>query len=413
MALSPGFRIDAIAFLAALAIALGVVLLSDSSSDAADGYRPPKIDQTRLVLRLPDLPPGYGNGYLGEGRGDDGLLCEAFSRSSDKPDPVAEFARMYRAKGCIAAYVSRFTIPGQEPVAPVVFSGAMALGSVAAATDAWDLVPTMLGRLLRGGPPRAVESSARVGAQTRLFHTTQARYPYLIRGKQRGSFLAWRSGSTVAVVVAVGASVATNDRVAAELAALQQAHIRKPTPYTQAERSDAEVGLDDPAIDIPVYWLGPVFRPGGDLPSNRLYESGFLGKPIPEETGKFFAEGPYPPLEVDYENIRLATWTPQTWHVFAGSKTAKAITSWKCTRTRTVNIPGGSATIFGGYKEDYRRCPRKPPAAFTAWVDIAGLKIVVNPPPAPDFIETVNPYGTFEGMEAIVGALRERPKPQY
>ena len=29
----------------------------------------------------------------------DGLFCEAFSRSSDKPDPVAEFARMYRAKG--------------------------------------------------------------------------------------------------------------------------------------------------------------------------------------------------------------------------------------------------------------------------------------------------------------------------
>lgn len=413
MTLLPGFRIGAVGFLAALAVALGVVLLSDSSSDAADGYRPPKIDQSRLVLRLPDLPPGYGNGYLGEGRGSDGLFCEAFSRSSDKPDPVAEFARMYRAKGCIAAYVSRFTIPGQEPVAPVVFSGVMALGSAAAAADAWHLVPTMLGRVLRGGPPRAVETSARVGAQTRLFHTTQARYPYLIRGKQKASFLAWRSGSTVAVVVAMGASVATNDRVVAELAPLQQAHIRKPTRYTKAERFDADVGLDDPAIDIPVYWLGRVFEPGGGLPSNALYTSGFLGEPIPEETGKSFAEGPYPPLEVDYENIRLATWTPQTWHVFAGSKTGKAITSWKCTRTRTVPIAGGSATIFGGYKKNYARCPKKAPRAFTAWVDVAGVKIVVNPPPAPDFIETVNPYGSFEGMEAIVGALRERPKPLY
>lgn len=413
MTLLPGFRVGAVAFLAALAVALGVVLLSDSSSDAADGYRPPKFDQSRLVLRLPDLPTGYGNGYLGEGRGGDGLLCEAFSRSSDKPDPVAEFARMYRAKGCIAAYVSRFTIPGQEPAAPVVFSGAMALGTAAAAVDAWHLVPTMLGRLLRGGPPREVETSARVGAQTRLFHTAQAWYPYLIRGKQKASFLAWRSGSTVAVVVATGASVATNDRVVAELAPLQQAHIRRPTPYTKVERSDAEVGLDDPAIDIPVYWLGRVFRPGGDLPSNTLYASGFLGEPIPEETGESFSEGPYPPLEADYENIRLATWTPPTWHIFARSKTGKAITSWKCTKTRTVTIPGGIATIFGGYKEDYARCPKKAPRAFTAWVDVAGVKIVVNPPPAPDFIETVNPYGSFEGMEAIVGALRERPKPQY
>lgn len=63
-----------------------------------------------MVLRLPDLPPGYGNGYLGEGLRDDGLFCEAFSRSSDRPDPVARFARTYRAKGCIAAYISRFTI---------------------------------------------------------------------------------------------------------------------------------------------------------------------------------------------------------------------------------------------------------------------------------------------------------------
>jgi hypothetical protein len=412
MALSPGFRISAIAFLAALAVALGVVLLSDSSSDAADGYRPPGIDQSRLVLRLPDLPVGYGNGYLGEGRRDDGLFCEAFSRSSDKPDPVAGFARMYRAKGCIAAYASRFTIAGQEPVAPVVFSGAMALGNAAAAVDAWHLVPTMLGRVLGGSPPREAKTSAEVGAQTRLFHTTQARYPYLIRGKQRASFLAWRSGSTVAVVVAMGASVATNDRVVADLAPRQQAHILKPTPYTAAERFDGEVGLDDPAIDIPVYWLGRTFRPGGGLPSNKLFRSGF-GEPIPEETGKLFAEGPYPPLEVDYENIRLAIWTPQTWHVFAGSKTSKAITSWKCTRTRTVPIADGSATIYGGYKEDYARCPKKTPRAFTAWVDVAGVKIVVNPPPAPDFIETVNPYGSFEGMEAIVGALRERPKPLY
>lgn len=412
MALLPGFRIGAIAFLAALAVALGVVLLSDSASDAADGYRPPKIDQSRLVLRLPDLPAGYGNGYLGEGSRADGLFCQAFSRSSDKPDPVAEFARMYRAKGCIAAYASRFTIPGQEPFAPVVFSGAMALGSPAAAVDAWHLVPTMLGRLLRGGPPREVETSARVGAQTRLFHTAQARYPYLIRGEQKASFLAWRSGSTVAVVVAMGASVATNDRVVAELAPLQQAHILEPTPYTAAERFDGEVGLDDPAIDIPVYWLGRTFKPGGGLPPNKLFRSGF-GEPIPEETGKFIAEGTYPPLEVDYENIRLATWTPQTWRIFADSMTAKAITSWKCTRTRTVPIAGGGATIFGGYKKDYARCPKKAPRAFTAWVDVAGLKIVVNPPPAPDFIETVNPYGSFEGMEAIVGALRERPKPLY
>jgi hypothetical protein len=41
------------------------------------------------------------------------------------------------------------------------------------------------------------------------------------------------------------------------------------------------------------------------------------------------------------------------------------------------------------------------------------VKVVVNAPPAPDFIETVNPYGSFKGMEAIVCSLRLRPKPAY
>jgi hypothetical protein len=402
--------------LAVIAVAAIYTLLSGSSDDAdgAGGYRPPKFDQSRLVLRLPDLPPGFGNGYLGEGRGSDGLLCEAFSDPSAQHGAMVGFVRMYRPRGCIAAYDSRYEIPGEQPVAPVVFSGVLALGSAAAAEDAWDLVPTMLGRAVIGGPPREVETSLRVGARTRLFHTARAWFPYLLRGKHKASLLAWRSGNTIAAVVAMGDSVATNDRVVAELAPRQQAHILEPTPYTAAERSDAEVGLDDPAIDIPVYWLGRTFRPGGDLPPNRLFRSGFSGEALPEEpVGMGSAEAPQPPLAVDYSTIWLDTWTPETWQVFADSRTAKAITSWKCTRTRTVTIPGGSATIFGGYKKNYARCPKKAPQAFTAWVDVGGVKIVVNSPPAPDFIETVNPYGSFKGMEAIVAGLKERPKPGY
>ncbi|MDX6625000.1 MAG: hypothetical protein QOE75_2932 [Solirubrobacterales bacterium] len=413
MAASPGFRIGATALLAALAAVLGVVLLTSSWSDAADRYKPPRVDQSQMLLRLPDLPPGYGNGYLGEGRGGDGLLCTEFSEPEAQHGPLVEFVRRYRPRGCIAAYGSRFTIPEQEEVAPAVFSGVTALGSAAAAKDAWRLIPAMLGRVLTGVPPKKVATDLRVGSRTQLFHTGRAWYPYALRGLHKASFLAWRSGSTVAVVVAMGGSVATNDRAVAELAPRQQEHILGPTPYTKAERSDAEVGLDDPAIDLPVYWLGRVFEPGGGLPSTELYESGYRGKPIPEETSGGFAEGPYAPLQANYGSIRLATWTPQTWRVFAGSKTGRAITSWKCTQTRTVPIPGGSAKIFGGYKKNYARCPKKVPQAFTAWVDVAGVKITVNAPPAPDFIETVNPYGSFAGMEAIVSALVERPKPVY
>lgn len=412
MAGSSGFRIGAIALLGVLAVALGVVLLNDSPSEAAGGYRPPKADQSEMVLRRTDLPPGFGNGYLGEGRGDDGLLCEAFSDPSAQHGAMVEFVRRYRPKGCIAAYSSQYEIPGAQPLAPVVFSGVLALGSHAAAGNAWNLVPTMLGRAVFGGPPRKVETSVRVGAQTRLFHTSQAWFPYLIRGKHKASLLAWRSGKTVAVVVAMGGSLATNDRVVAELAPRQQAHILEPTPYTAAERSDGEVGLDNPAIELPVYWLGRNFRPGHGLPTNRLFRSYYSGKPLPETDGDI-SEKPYGPLGIAYENIWLDTWTPATWSVFADSRTGRAITSWKCTRKRAITISGGTATIFAGFKENFRRCPDEQRKVFTAWVDLGEVRIVVNSPPAWDFIETVNPYGSFEGMEAIINSLRLRPKPTY
>jgi len=416
MAASTRFRIGATALLAALVGALGVVLLTGPSSDAAVRYQPPKVDQSRMLLRLPDLPVGYGNGYLGEGLGSDGLLCRAFSHDADQAGPVAEFARAYRPRGCIAAYQSRFTIPGQEPVAAAVFSGVMALGSAAATEQAWDLVPTMLARVLTGAPPQEVETSLRVGSRTRLFHTARAWYPYALRGKHKASLLAWRSGNTVAVVVAMGGAVATNDRVVAELAPRQQAHIHKPTPYTAAERSDAEVGLDDPAIDIPVYWLGRTFRPGGGLATNRLFSAYFQSEPRPEEKigeGSLgFAEAPSGLLTIGYSNFQLATWTPATWHVFTESKASRVVTGWKCTRTRTMSLPDRSATIFAGYAKNFGTCPTKPPNRYTAWVEIGGVKIVVNPPLMGDGLFNT-PYSSFEGMEAIVRSLKLRPPPVY
>jgi len=411
MGTSSGFRIGAVALVTVIAVALGIVLLDGSSSDAAGRYHPPKVDQSEMVLRLTDLPPGFGNGYLGEGNWDDGLVCEAFSEPSAQHGAMVGFVRKYRPRGCIAAYDKRYEIPGEQSVAPVVFSGVLALGSPAAVQDAWGLVPTMLGGAVFGSP-RKVKTSVEVGARTRLFHTARAWWPYLIRGKHKASLLAWRSGNTVAVVAAMGGSVATNDRFAAELARRQQAHILGPTPYTGAERFDGEVGLDDPAIDLPVYWLGRNFRPGHGLPDNRLFRSYYSGEPLPETDGEV-AEKPYGPLSVAYENIWLDTWTPATWNVFADSRTGRAITSWKCTRARTIPLAEGTATIFAGYKENFGRCPNEKRKVFTAWVDLGEVRIVVNSPPAPDFIETVNPYGSLEGMEAIVRGLRLRPKPAY
>jgi hypothetical protein len=370
----------------------------------------PVPDQSRMLLRLGDLPLGYLNFELQEEQGDE-VFCSPLTHPDDTPPRMARFILRYHPRGCIGAYGRLYSLPGEEPGPLATGTGVLALGSDRAADAGWAVVPEILGRLLGDRPPKEVEAKERVGRATRLFH---ARFKDQASGTRSHlgsvtSFLVWRSGNTLAVIEVFGTEVAANDRVAAALARLQQARIERSGRYTRSERFDGEVPLDDPALDLPVYWLGRNFRPGGGLPDNRLFDSGFSGR-ASEETVRPFREGPGSPLFIRYENIRLATWTPATWGVFARSETAAAITSWRCTKTRVVALPGGEATIFGGYRRDFARCPKEAPQAFTAWVDVAGVKIVVNGPPAPDFIETVNPYGSFEGMEAIVRGLTPRPR---
>jgi O-acetyl-ADP-ribose deacetylase (regulator of RNase III) len=359
-------------------------------------------------LRLNDLPAGYLKLDLQEEQGER-VFCSRLHHVEDTPAEIARLVDRFHPKGCIGTYYRLYSVPGQSPGPLVVGTGVLAMDNDEAADAAWGAVPELLARLMSGRKPRPVPVSEEIGAATELFHArkTPRFYPIYRKVGAKASFLVWRSGHTLATIMVIGESFADIDSAAVELARRQQKHIRNPTRYTLAERFDGEVPLDDPAVDIPVYWLGRNFRPGGDLPNNRLFDSYFTGKAGPE-THDGFAEGPNAPLNIRYTNIRLATWTPATWSVFASSETGKAITRWKCTQTRTVALPEGTATIFGGYKKNFTRCPKEAPRAFTAWVDIGGVKVVVNAPFAADFIEVVNPYGSFEGMEAIVRSLTRR-----
>jgi hypothetical protein len=397
----------ALAAVSALLGAFATLVLG--GADAAPRHGP---NQTRLILRLNDLPAGYLKLDLQEEQGDR-VFCSRLHHVEDTPPEIARIVDRFHPKGCVGAYYRLYTPPGQPTSPVVVATGVLAMESDQAADAAWDAAPELLARLTSGRRLQPVTASEEIGTVTELFHAreTPRFYPIYRKVGARASFLVWRSGNTLATIMAIGKSFADIDNAAVELAHRQQAHIRKPTRYTLAERFDGEVSLDDPAIDIPVYWLGRNFRPSGGLPDNRLFDSYFTGKATPE-TFDGFAEGPSAPLNIRYTNVRLGTWTPATWSVFARSKTSKAITSWKCTKTKTIALPEGTATIFGGYKKNFKRCPGEAPKAFTAWVDIGGVKVVVNAPPAPDFIEVVNPYGSFAGMEAIVRSLTLRP-PQF
>lgn len=394
----------ALAAVGALAGALAALLLG--GADAAPRRAP---NQTRQILRLSDLPLGYLKLDLQEEQGDR-VFCSRLHHVEDTPPQIARLVDRFHPQGCVGAYSRLYAAPGQPAGPLVVATGVLAMASDEAADAAWNAVPELLAQLMRGRAPRPVPTAEEIGTKTELFHAREAPrfYPIYRRVAPSASFLVWRSGNTLATVMVIGESFTDIDSAAVELARRQQAHIDHPTPYTLAERFDGEVPLDDPAIDIPVYWLGRNFRPGADLPNNRLFDSWFTGKATPE-TFEDFAEGPSAPLNLRYTNIRLGIWTPSAWRVFARSKTSKAITSWKCTQTRTITLPTGTATIFGGYKKNFKRCPDEAPRAFTAWVDVGGVKVVVNAPFAPDFIEVVNPYGSFAGMEAIVRSLALRP----
>jgi hypothetical protein len=389
---------------AVLAAACAGTLLLLGSADAA---RQRSTNPTWLILRLSDLSLGYLNVELEEEQGDH-VYCSRLTHPEDTPPRMGRFVDRFHPRGCLGGYTLLYTPEGQEEGPELIGTGTLPLRSDAAADAGWKVVPEMLGRLL-SKPPHEVKATERVGEATRLFHVKAPRILNSPGGRE--TFLVWRSRNTLAAVMVIGDSFARIDREAAALARLQDGHIRKPSRYTLAERFDGEVPLDDPKVNLPVYWLGRNFRPGGQLPDNRLFDSYFTGKASRETHTKFGgAEAPGAPLNIRYANIRLATWSAANWHVFADSESGKAMTAWKCTRTRTIPLAEGSATIFGAYKEDYKRCPKGEPKAFTAWVDVGGVKLVVNPPPAPDFIETVNPYGSFAGMEAILHSLTLRPE---
>jgi hypothetical protein len=398
-----------------LAIALAVSLIGAGAMAAialaqgTSGPRPSRADEAAQLLRLTDLPLGYETLELEEDRGHV-AECEAFTEPDDTPAAMLRFIRRYHPRGCLFgfAYAYGEKEAGRNPL--LVGTGVMDAGSKAAAAAAWAVVPEMLGRLLGDKAPREVKAPARIGDATRLFHA-HARI-YGSHAVEPVTFLVWRSGDTLAAVLSADRPFAIDDAAAELLAARQQVHIAKPTRLKAADNYDGEVALEDPALDLPVYWLGRRFKTGGGVADARLGSSWFAEKPIAERSEGGFAEGPLPKLRLTYWNptdLTLSIWGPEDWPVYAHSRTAKAIVSWKCTRTRTIEVPGGTATIYLGYAKDYAKCPARKPRSATAWVKFGEDTVVVDEPFAADSVEPDSPWGSFAAMEAVVKGLRLRP----
>jgi hypothetical protein len=387
--------------IAAVTILASLAALTMTSAGAA---APPTSDQTRLLLRFSDLVLGYMNFEFGEGE-DRPIVCSQLTHPEDTPPKLKRFVLRFHPRGCLSAYYSRFTLPGHEPGPKLIGTGVMALESDRAADAAWRVVPMLLGRLLGDRPPHEVDTNIELGNATKLFH---AALPGETRVLGRNtSFLVWRTGNTLAVIETFGAKIAKDDRDAALLAPLQQAHIENPTPYTGAERYDEEVPLDDPALKHPVYWLGRAFSPPEHPATHLEYAEPFRSQNGREKTGK--------EIRLDYEDaigrhLTIDEWSPRQWRIFKRSRLSRTLVSWHCTKTRTVQLAEGTATIYAGYKHDYRKCPSGPPTSFTARASLPGVFIALESPFSPDVAYPTVAYDSYEQMEAFLTGLVLRPQ---
>lgn len=353
------------------------------------------------VLRLHDLPPGYFPLNFSEGS-DFELICETL----DPPEPqpaLASFIRRFLPEGCMGTYLRVYRVPGSPPSAQLVGTGALDAGSPEGAKAGFALAPQILRLITEDETPKGVPTTAVVGDATRLLHWP--RVPSVLgKGHRPGSFLVWRSGNVVATVLASAGSFQASDRIAEELARLQQAHIEDPTPYTRAERNTSEVGLDDPALKLPVYWLGRNFAPGHGLPVARLEygaDARYDSERLPGEK-----------LQLRYShNLELSAWTKAGWKRFLATRPAEEILTQPCLESIDLPLPNGRATIFTGHVEGFRPCLPRSPKRFFAIVRMGGLVTAVNIDTCRDCPARVRgTYNSLAGMKAAVRALRLRPE---
>jgi hypothetical protein len=376
-----GRRIAALlAGASALALAvLGATSLAASGSD--------QRVELGMLIRLHDLPPGFVV--------DEEVGCGVIDPEG-ADQPLYEFIVHHFPRACAAKYNRLYAVSGRRPDPPVVDTLVFDVRNEAAAEDAEAVIPELISRATGNIVPDEVKPTASIGARTRLFHTHDAGPgdPF------RGSLFVWRQGTLFGVTMAAGLPFAAADRAAARLARIQRTHMRSPAPYPESARDDLLVPLDNPAIELPVYWLGREFAVGGGAEPLELIDAfGPLG------------EGQAPPgtrIELSYDLLRIGTWTEASWRRYTDSKLGRELLTWHCTRTTAVPLSGGEATVYSGYPKDFANCPSTPPRAFSAVVKLGGVVLGLNLPICYTCVE--GPLSAAQLETAVQGLRLRQPR---
>lgn len=359
---------------------------------------------SEILLRLHDLPLGYrisGGSPLFPA----GLKCNSL-RPAD-PQPALElFLKRNAPAGCLGLYSRIYRVAGSGPAPKFVGTAAIRLTSTAAAEEGLSVAPLLISHATADELPEEAPPPATVGDAARLFHW---RHAGIFSGEEEStSWFVWRSQSTVALTFVAGGRPRADDRIATELAAIQQRRVAAPTPYLPAEYDDRAVPLEDPGLSVPVYWLGERFTPGHDLPPLRFQDSysSRWRKGIPRAATVYAAH----PLRPRHEEVFVDIWSQRQWRrLRAGGYPLPG--SLFCGATaRRFKLHRGTAVIFHGKEKLLGRCGK---VETPSWTVRARIGHVIVTAETVEVCEVCagpgsGAYNSLAGMKAIALGLERR-----
>ncbi len=214
----------------------------------------------------------------------------------------------------------------------------------------------------------------------------------------------WRRDNVVAILAVEPASGSTARRLATEQERRLEGRLAAKPP-----RDSVELPLDDPALTLPVYWLGREFDAPG-LPTLRLAGAANVARSGPGNTVKLDYGGVEPNRIV---GVTIDLWTPGAWRRFERTLLGRLVWDSPCARKTVVRLPAGHAEIYAGYGTPQplqRPCPRRAPDRVIAHVYFGGVVAAVDMPYcyACARPSTPSPFETVAGMTAIARGLELR-----
>jgi hypothetical protein len=277
----------------------------------------------------------------------------------------------------------------------VVVTAAVVNPNVEATAAAGEVLPELieyltLARGVRESGAQRVDGSRVFGAPERIDWR---------RHLEAGAAVVWSSGAMLGVVYVAGWDFSADEQAALRLAQLQQPHLASPTPYLLSDGDDVPVYFQNPKLTVPAYWLGRTFRPGHGL-SPSYFQGARAGS-------EFKRHLPGVKMVTEYApSLYLETWSPVGWRRFAKTRLGQRQWTWRCTRSKRVELPHGHAMIYASYRRGYPVCPKRPPHHFIVHVFLPGAVVAIGQPFCSTCQGSTLEYGSWRAMTAVVHGLR-------